>query len=279
MNNHLPDEYEIVEDEVSATAAVSFSVGFAVACLVFLGDWLKAGRVFAWDMVLYGAVIGAIVTAVLYAIGRLMMSPDFISFLSIFFTTPPSRLAQSKDGVMPENKPEQVEMTANSAALRQSSGQAMTAAAVPKWERLIDMRLVHDGYFRVSANAKNGRSVVLPDGFDVDFLYKVAEARYDSELKLVSQRALDRIDISRDTGDAGMVLEFLQSAGLVEEKGKNYQYKWTDVGALVFPVGLRSALPQRTVRVTKNRGGDSTATTTATTSATAAATHLNGSEG
>ena len=264
--NKVREPVKAQEEEMSTTASVAFAFGFAVACIVFLSDWLNSGRAFGWDMVLLGAVVGAMVTAVLYAIGRLAMSPEFVQFLAIMLSKPPSRAAKNE-----EEKPRQNNFTA-------PTPQGMKV--VPDWEKGMDKRLDVAGYFGVGADGGNGRSVLLPDGFDVEFLYMVAEARWGKKLDLVSQRALSDIGISRDSGDAGNVLAFLQSAGLVETNGINYRHKWTEAGELVFPVGKRTALPHRIGVVRQNRGGvQSTAAAAATAAAVAATVYGGGGEG
>lgn len=103
---------------------------------------------------------------------------------------------------------------------------------LPPWVLNTD-RIVWGDRFNIS-----GKLVDIPDGFDTDWLYQLAEMRYTGKLSEVSLRALDAVGISRfghGTAPAAAVLEFLESAELVRSRGDRQPYDWTELGKRIFP--------------------------------------------
>jgi hypothetical protein len=84
----------------------------------------------------------------------------------------------------------------------------------------------------------NGQLIELPEGFDLDWLYTVAEKRAAGQLETISLRALDEIGISRwgnGSSPANLTISILEESGCLKGRGANQPYDWTDGGRRAFP--------------------------------------------
>lgn len=106
--------------------------------------------------------------------------------------------------------------------------------AAPEWQRLVDSMNYGDGRMLI-----NGRLIELPEAFDTDWLYTIAERRAASEMdKTISTIKLNDVGISRwgnGSSPAAMVIEVLEEARCVQSRGVNQPYDWTDAGKRAFP--------------------------------------------
>jgi hypothetical protein len=78
----------------------------------------------------------------------------------------------------------------------------------------------------------------IPQGFNVEWLYTVAEKRMVGGLETVSLRALDDIGISRwgnGESPAATLIKVLELAECIKNMGERQPYAWTDAGKRSFP--------------------------------------------
>lgn len=84
----------------------------------------------------------------------------------------------------------------------------------------------------------NGKLIDIPQGFNDEWLYKVAEHRWHGKLPTISTVALHNIGIERfGNGDtpASMVLAVFEAAEIITRAGERQPYTWTDAGHRAFP--------------------------------------------
>lgn len=86
----------------------------------------------------------------------------------------------------------------------------------------------------------NGRIISRPEKFDKDWLYDVAEARWDGKLESISTPKLHDIGVSRFETNGGetpaaIVISILEAAGCIRSLGERQGYEWTEAGKTAFP--------------------------------------------
>jgi hypothetical protein len=84
----------------------------------------------------------------------------------------------------------------------------------------------------------DGHVMDIPQGFNVEWLYTVAENRWNGKLATISTVALHSIGIERfgnGNTPASMVLAIFEEAGIITRAGERQPYTWTDAGNRVFP--------------------------------------------
>lgn len=87
----------------------------------------------------------------------------------------------------------------------------------------------------------NNHLMDIPDGFNVDWLYTVAEKRMGGHLETISLRALDDIGISRwgnGNSPAAQLITVLEESGCIQSLGERQPYSWTDGGNRAFPTEI-----------------------------------------
>ena len=84
----------------------------------------------------------------------------------------------------------------------------------------------------------NGKVMDAPNGFNSDWLYTVAENRWNGKLATISTVALHSIGIERfGNGDtpASIVLAIFEDAGIITRAGERQPFTWTEAGKRAFP--------------------------------------------
>lgn len=105
------------------------------------------------------------------------------------------------------------------------------------WRKNLERHILENGMFRVRNTQR-----ILPTGFEIKWLYWLAETKWEGNLPHISANYLHTYaGIDRYTGHPNgtgktpseWVIEFLESFSLISKEGQIY--KWTAVGEETFP--------------------------------------------
>lgn len=85
----------------------------------------------------------------------------------------------------------------------------------------------------------NGHLLDIPQGFNTEWLYTVAEKREAGELDSISPTKLDALGISRwssaGVAPAAQVVSILETTQCIKSRGDRQPYDWTNEGKKLFP--------------------------------------------
>lgn len=184
MEPAMEPEYQETSKEMRFATAIGVSVAaFDVSgSLLGLSSMAAFDWIIVWRAVTYGLAFGG--TSYALALIVLAIAPNLPSLL-----LKEVEEATGKDlgkSSLPIGQPVRERLQVEPLEL------ADNAPLLPPWVLAVDKLIYPDG--RVFAN---NHLVDPPDGFNTDWLYSLAEARYTGKLPDVSQRTLDAVGISR----------------------------------------------------------------------------------
>ena len=232
------NEYQETSTEMKFAA----SVGLAVAAWQVANQMMGMSSMASWDWIILwrSLAIGLFVGGVAYALALIVITiaPGLPALLlkeaeeatGLDLGQPKRDLPVGQPVREQRQQRQQIEIQA--LPLVDDDTEEFELPELPAYMTRVDKMIWPD---RLSIN---GRIIDMPEGFNTDWLYTVAEKREAGQLETISLRALDDIKISRfgnGTVPAAMVIEVLEETGCIESMGERQPYSWTDSGKKVFP--------------------------------------------
>lgn len=232
------NEYRETSAEMRfAMAAFAVAAGLEVAAGLF-----EMNTIAAWDWIILwrGMAVGLVAGGVAYAVALIIaiVAPGLPALLL--------QKAEDATGLeldgrpnlptgQPKREPRPRPVIETLPLVEEPSFEdtGITIEAAPQWKLQVDAMGYGNGRMLI-----NGHLTDLPAGFDLEWLYAVAEKRAAGQLDTVSLRALNDIGVSRwgnGGSPAALTIQVLESTGCVQGRGDNQPYIWTEGGRKAFP--------------------------------------------
>lgn len=235
------NEYRETSAEMRfAMAAFAIAAGLEVAAGLF-----EMSSIAAWDWIILmrGAAVGLVAGGVAYAVALIVaiVAPGLPALLlqkaedvtGLELDGKPRRDLPTGQPVRERPRPRPVVESLSLVEEPSFEDTGITIEAAPQWKLQVDAMDYGNGRMLI-----NGHLIDLPAGFDLAWLYTVAEKRAAGQLDNVSLRALNDIGVSRwgnGSSPAALTIQVLESTGCVQGRGDNQPCTWTEGGRKTFP--------------------------------------------